>query len=413
MAGVASTRLNTIGRDAADGDLGLVTREVYPPGFRSAFGPLVVAQESSLVHVMFPYNLNTEIVTATTANGGSASQANSLAVLATGAAANGSALLETRDPAQYFPGQGLIARFTAVFTVGVAGAQQEIGLGSSVDGFFFGYSGASFGIIYRRASADTFIAQSAWNGADRLDGQGLSGATLDPARGNVYGVQIQYLGFGSIRFFVENPVSGFPLLVHTLAYPNANTVPSLTNPSLPLHARAFKTSGTSNVVLSSGSMGVSIEGAIPRNGTVRGSLRNRKAGIGSTLTNVLTIRNNALFVAKTNRTRVRLLFLHVSVGGNRDAQIALVKNATLGGSPSFSDFDSNTSVVARDIAGTTVTGGREILSLVVDSDTSVPIDLSPYELRLNPGETLTCAAVNVSATGTIDPQVAVAWAEEF
>lgn len=41
-------------------------------------------------------------------------------------------------------------------------------------------------------STDTFIPQSTWNG-DKLDGTGASGVLLDPNKGNVFQIGIQYL----------------------------------------------------------------------------------------------------------------------------------------------------------------------------------------------------------------------------
>jgi hypothetical protein len=52
------------------------------------------------------------------------------------------------------------------------------------------------------AATEDFIPQTSWNG-DRLDGTGSSGMVIDPTKGNVAEIGIQYLGFGTITFQVE------------------------------------------------------------------------------------------------------------------------------------------------------------------------------------------------------------------
>ncbi len=49
---------------------------------------------------------------------------------------------------------------------------------------------------------------------------------LSPTKGNVYKMQYQYLGFGQLRFFIEDQQTGGFILVHTIDYANRNTVPS-------------------------------------------------------------------------------------------------------------------------------------------------------------------------------------------
>jgi len=107
------------------------------------------------------------------------------------------------------------------------------------------------------APTETFIAQtnaaastdgvSTWN-ADKFDGTSTSGITLDPTKGNVYQIKYQWLGFGMIRFFVENPETGKFALVHKIKYANANTEPSIDDPSLPLLLEVINTANTTNLL---------------------------------------------------------------------------------------------------------------------------------------------------------------------
>lgn len=84
-----------------------------------------------------------------------------------------------------------------------------------------------------------YYPQNSWN-IDRCVDQGSlqqnylynpSGFQLDPTKGNVYRITLQYLGFGAITFYVENPVTGTFIAVHQLQYANSSTNTSVTNPN--------------------------------------------------------------------------------------------------------------------------------------------------------------------------------------
>ncbi len=116
---------------------------------KTAFDELSVAEASPVNQVQFPYNINTDIWE-TRDNGGTASVVNNMANLSTGSGTNQSSTLLTKTPIKYNPGQGALTRFTGIFTTGVANSVQYIGIGDKSDGFFFGFNGATFGILRRQ-----------------------------------------------------------------------------------------------------------------------------------------------------------------------------------------------------------------------------------------------------------------------
>lgn len=115
---------------------------------KTAFGEALVATLNPNVQAQFQYNINSEVLLEKNNNGTSTVE-NSMLKLSTGAAANQSASVETKIPLAYRPGEGGLARFTAIFSTGVVGSTQVIGVGNTSDGFFFGYNGESFGILRR------------------------------------------------------------------------------------------------------------------------------------------------------------------------------------------------------------------------------------------------------------------------
>jgi len=114
-------------------------------GSGTAFGEVSVAETTPIVQLGFPYNLNSTLVDMRD-NGGSSSVAGSLVSLSTGAGTNQSSQLLSVTSLKYLPGTGALFRGTAVFTTGVTGSVQQIGIGDQGDGFFFGYEGATFSV---------------------------------------------------------------------------------------------------------------------------------------------------------------------------------------------------------------------------------------------------------------------------
>ena len=380
--------------------------------FIGAFGQLVAQEETPIVTIDFPYNINTAYVTPTTANGGTVTQANSQAILQTSAAANGSAALDSIIAARYLPGQGKIIRFTAIFTPGVANATQVIGAGDANDGYFFGYQGATFGLFRRQNGTDFFTAQADWN-TDTFDGSGdagnPSGALLDQTKGNVYQIKYQWLGYGAIRYYIEDNATGVVTQVHVIKYANLNIIPSVFNPSFQLHAQVINSGNTSNITLTTASMGLYSEGPVDVSGA-RFATGNRKTGI-TTETNIFTIQNKTSFQSKTNRGRIHFDSIGSSISGAADAQYRIVLNATLGGTPSFTDIAVNQSIAAVDVAGTTVTGGTEWRRGPSAGNFQLAEDISTLEMRLNPGDTLTFAGTSFGAA--VSPNLSASWREEL
>ncbi len=133
-------------RVVVEGDIG------FEPSFLSAFGELVVVEPTPQVQVAFNYNVNSRQASSTTDGSGTVTHSDNQAVLTTTTNANSTSTLESKNVIKYNAGQGAVARFTAVFTDCATGTTQEIGVGDTDDGFFFGCRGTDFGILRRSLS---------------------------------------------------------------------------------------------------------------------------------------------------------------------------------------------------------------------------------------------------------------------
>lgn len=472
-----------------------------PTEGKSAFGEMLVAELSQKALLDFIYGINTDLVVTQGNQSGSVTAANSLGTAATGAAANSSGTFRTRSFSQYKPGQGSRARFTAVFTTGVADSHQIAGLGDASNGFFFGYNGTAFGILHRfngspeirtltltvasstaedititldgvaaadvtvTASAaltvtaneiaahdyssvgrgwdahadgdtvvfvswdasvrtgtytlssattavgtfaqtvagiaptDTWIPQASWNGKDRFDGNGNTGVTIDPTKGNTYQISMQWLGFGTIKFFVEDPDDGEFHEVHGIEYSNANTTPSTSNPNLPLLMQAENVANTSDLSVSTASCALFTDGKAETLGPRKGASATVVLTGVTTETPCMTLCNRIVNQGRENKTQAKLLYVTAAVEHSKTVQIKLHKNQTLVGA-SFAALDSN-SPLSLDTSATSSSGGTELMTLSLGKSGNSVIDLSGdfFTGFLQPGDAITATVLPASVVG--------------
>lgn len=373
----------------------------------TAFGELSVAQPSAAVLIHFPYNLNTDIISTDVTGSGSVTHSGQLALIASGAASSSSGMLLSNRVLEYNPGIGGLVRYTAIFGTGTAGNDQISGVGNDTDGFFFGYNGTSFGILHRQSSVDTWLPQASWN-TDPMDGTGLSGMTLDTTKGNVFQIRYQWLGFGAIRFYIENESNGTLQQVHRIDYANQNTVVSVDNPSFPFCAQSINSSNTTDIQMKVSSVGMFIEGNPGNVSYTRNAVENGKAVTNEL--NVLTIRNKATYQSVVNAVQVQPDFIALATDGAKSVIFRLYRNATLGGSPSYADVRTNNSVVDWDTVGTTVSNGVLLAAIPVAKVANAQINLAELNIILSPGDTLTITAESSSSN---DAEASVSWLERF
>lgn len=405
----------------SEGDL-----DVHITNPSTAFGEVNVAQDTPVAQIDFVYGANTNVTQTSVTGSGTVTTANALLSVNTTAATNSSAQLTSLRYAKYRPGQGIKARFTALFTAGATGSQQLAGMGDPAlsNGFFFGYDDDLFGIIYYNAGAKTFIPQTTWN-YDVLDGSkstsNPSGMLLDPSKGNVFQIQMQYLGFGVIGFYVESPATGYFTLVHEIRYANANTAPSVSNPAMNLLWRASNTTNATAITVRGASGALFVEGDQKFLGPRYGTNNNKTV---TTLLNIFTLRVASTYNTVTNRAQIRIRYASIAANINNATGVAtlqIIKNATLGGTPVFTPVAGTTanngvtitngqSVVSVDTAGTTVTGGITIFNTSIAITNGSAEDLSDLDIFANPGDTLTFAAVSTQSA-TIS--IAANWSEDI
>lgn len=478
---------------------------------KTAFGEVLIAELTPIIQIHSAYNINTRILEARDNNGSSSISSNKFQV-STGAAANQSSALLSRIAVKYNAGQGGLWRGTAVFTAGAANSTQYIGIGTSSEGYFFGYNGTAFGIMRRQggspeirtltvntgssdidsititldgdaeavavtdvsgattltaneiadhdysdvgqgwnahsmganvvfesynsasqtgtysltdatsavgtfaqsvagvAPTDTIVAQTSWNKDKAAGAETLPSLTF--TNGNVFEIRYQWLGFGAIEFYIENPSTGRYVLVHRIEYANANTNPSIDNPTLPMCMAVKNTSNTTDIVLQSSSMMGAIEGKDLEEGIVN-NLTAEDTGTGTNETPIFSIHNHTIYQSKINRVRIEFTNFTASIDSttaNKPSTIRVRLNPTLTAA-SFSAVDANTSVVRTDVAATAVSGGTLIFAQIITEGAAPVIDFTKIMDKLNPGETITVSLE--SSSGNVDSVISMNWLELF
>jgi len=398
----------------------------------SPFGTLEVGELTPVIQMDFVYGINSQTGLATTANSATVDTNLGRLRLQSGTNSAGSGIFNSRKTAKYRAGQGMVARFTGVFATGTANNTQIVGVGSSADGYFFGYNGTTFGILHRNSGTgslvDTWIAQSSWNG-DKADGTGASAFTWNKQLGNVMMIKYPYLGYGDINFFVQDPVTSRFILVHTIRYANTLATVEASNPNLFFYAQNLNSGNTTNLTMYVGSASVFISGKRSFVGNPKWATNNSKTGITAE-TAILNLRNATTYNTVTNRGLIRLN--SITIGATATAAsivtIKLKVGATIGGSPSFTTINGTTadngvtitsgnSISSVDTAGTT-SGGNYIFNLTVavgggsatDGGNGAVFDLTPYEIFVAPAETL---SITGTATTTAGIAVGVSWSEDI
>lgn len=388
----------------------------------SAFGDLRTTELAPQLQQSFEYTVgNTDLTVNASVNGGTITQASGMAVLTSSTTTASSAKLRSKQHAKYRSGLGGLARFTALFTDGVVGTEQFIGImdeaGSSEafkNGYGIGFNGDVFSVLRFQNDVLFDVAQSDWD--DPLDGTGESGIVFDHTKLNVFQINYQYLGAGAINFYIQNPSTGGYVLFHIIKYSNTNILPSTFNPNYHFTLWVDNKGTTDNMIMKSSSFAYFMEGSTsfielhqPQNSTGIKS----KTTVTSEVA-IFTIRNKSSYVSKTNFIDIFLEHITASIeasAANNLGSVRLVKNATLGGTPSYADISTSNSVVEIDVAGTTVTGGVDIFPAPLAGKNDRILErLTDYKIILNPGETVTLAGVSANSA-TIEGSLL--WKELF
>ena len=94
--------------------------------------------------------------------------------------------------------------------------------------------------------------------------------------------------------------------------------------------------------------------------------------------------------------------------GSKPVQIKIIKNGTLGGSTSYADISTNTSVVEYDTGSTSISNGKLVLSFYMQKIADKELFLDSMDLFLSPGSIYSFTA---QSSQNVDVDISVSWQE--
>jgi hypothetical protein len=277
---------------------------------------------------------------------------------------------ETKKVFSYQPGKSLLVLSTFVMNSAKTNLRQRIGYFGTNNGLYLQLENSTLSFVERNSVtgtlAETVINQANWN-VDKLDGTGPSGLTLNINKAQIFWIDIEWLGLGTVRLgFVING-----LFIHCHSFHHANLIEStyITTASLPLRYEIENLDTTA----SSSTLKQVCSTVISEGGY---ELRGRQGAVGTplnairdlTATGVLYPIVSLRLKASPDRLDAVVIPTAVSIlgdGNNAFFEWRLQSNSTTSGGTWTSA--SNDSSVEYNLSGVSSSGGRTLAKGYISS----------------------------------------------
>lgn len=354
-----------------------------------AFGRARTSEPHTLFDSQNRYAKN-DLFSESTATGGAVSfLTNESTVEMTTTTSSGSEVVrESKRVFPYQPGKSLLVMNTFVMSAPQTNLRCRVGYFSTQNGVFFERNNSTLNLVRRSyvtgSVVDTAIAQSSWNG-DKLDGTGASGYTLDTTKAQIFWMDFEWLGVGSVRCgFVIN---GQFIVAHTFNHANTLSTVYMTTAILPVRYEITNTGATA----SAGSLKqicstVISEGGYERRVALYTASMTSAASVGTSWAPLVSIR---LDPTRLDSVVVPDGYSILPTSASSVTfEIAMFRNATLTGA-SWTQTESDN--VEFDISATALTGGRAVYKTFILASNQVSGNTNnggEYNFDLQLGRTL-------------------------
>lgn len=265
---------------------------------------------------------------------------------------SGTVIRQTRNVFGYQPGKSLLVMNTFVMASGPS--TQRTGFFYDLNGVFLERSGGVTYLVKRNSGSDIKVAQSDWN-LDKLNGLGPSKLILDITKVQIFWVDLEWLGAGSVRFgFVIN---GEFVACHVMHHANIIDSVYMTTAILPVR---YEITGSNATLKQICSTVISEGGYEPRNPFIIQQRGTTTADL-VTLTNAGTIYPIISLRLRSDRLYSLAVFkqadIYVSSSSDGIAWY-IIANTTLTDA-SWTDHPVG-AMTQFDISATAMSGGRNI-----------------------------------------------------
>lgn len=389
-----------------------------------AFGRLRVSDPQTLFDYQAQYDAGPLFWENVLTGSGTATHvANTTSVaLAVSDASGDKVVRQTREYIRYQPGKSQLILLTFAMNTAKTNLRQRVGYFDANDGIFLEVTGTTVNIVRRTSTSgspvDTAIAKASWS-VDPFDGNGPSRVNLDLTKGNIFFIDMEWLGVGKVRTGFAAP-SGELRVAHE--FQNANALANVYTKTANLPVRyeienLGATSGAStfsaicSAVMSEG--GFEVSRGVPFSA-------NSGVTVNSVTTEepILSIRPKATFNSIVNRGAIILKEVNAYVD-TTGARFNIVYGGTLTNA-SFASVNDN-SITEFDTAATAISGGVIVGSFYLPASqagirsavTESMLSRLPLTLDVagsNPIN-LSITATRIGGTGTCNALAAITWQE--
>lgn len=278
----------------------------------------------------------------------------------------GRRIRQTFQAWNYQPGKSQLIIVTFAFGQNGAGVQKKVGYFDDDNGVFLHMNGINPEFVIRSgatgSTVDNTITQSNWN-ADKLDGTGASGITINWEKAQIFFVDFEWLGVGSVRFgfFID----GLPVIAHREYHANIVDFVYMSTPSLPIRYEIENTGLGNALSLEHICSTVISEGGFEPLGVVRSADRgaSKMTSSNNDVRALISIRLKATHKG-ANVFPINFSIL-AGVYGGIDSRWLLMFNPSVGGTDQASWTSVSNSSVEYDIsrdATNPLSGGTVITS---------------------------------------------------
>lgn len=213
-----------------------------------AFGRLRVSNPLTLFDSSHRYRDN-NLWSSLTAVGGSIAfnQNQGLIDMSVNGLSGSTVIRETTKVFSYQAGKSLLAMNTFIMAPSATNLRQRVGYFGQDNGIYVQLDDDTVSFVERSLvngspSSETIVSLSDWNG-DKLDGNGPSGLKLDITKSQIFWMDVEWLGVGTVRCgFVIN---GQFIVCHSFHHANLIASTYITTASLPLRYEIYNKNVTS------------------------------------------------------------------------------------------------------------------------------------------------------------------------
>lgn len=352
-----------------------------------AYGRMQVSEQHTVANYVHTYDTLDNLFTTTLAGDGAVTHLpNTSGVKISVGTASGAKVVRTSDMYHvYQPGVSQILTFTGA--TGDNGADKgntirRAGLYDDDNGVYFELVGSTFNVVLRSKSTgvvvETRIPSTLWN-HDRLDGQGgafnPSGLALNPTKDNIFWIDYQWFGAGSVRFGMY--INGKRTIVHSMDHTGNITQSYMTSGSLPFRYEIENT----GVSISSSEMTIFCA-SVKSEGTFnpRKTLATATGSASVTTTSfvpVMSIRPKQTFNSINNRGSMYMYSVMLYNAGS-DPMLVQINRGSVTTGGTWNSVDT-TSIAEANITPTGVTGTIAQWSIILPPNKDIFVKIGAFD----------------------------------